>query len=418
MFLLAALVALVPAAGTSPTITALAPSADGRLLFVAQKSNVKNETGFVCVWDLAKPELKTVISGLPSDVRTIQPTADGKRFVLIAGDRWRVSRIDVFDTTTKKRLHSFDAPGQDFAIAAVSPDGNWVATRAQTEETGHHVGGKWRVWNTETGKHAEQVEKAVGAIRAVPGFSSDSKRLVLVSPTEYAEFDLSTGKKEKSWERDVRPGAIIRESGGWMAVLPNGKGAVIVSPTGSRRQTYVVRIFTEKKDWRALVLWDFATPPIISPDGRQLIVSGGGEPKGPGTFVLKLNPDGSPELDGEKPAWSEWSLGEGKKKAGGGPAVGSTEKNRGEPPRLMVFSANGKRVFGGDSSGNLHVHTPEKGMPKATLFVATPVKDELPDWHIVTPAGEFVASPMEAESLAKAGKVKDAAKVLVALGVE
>jgi|GEM_PF-4932509 len=407
MFLAASLLAMLPAAGAGPTVTALAPSANGRLLFVAMKSDEKKETGYVCVWDLAKPGLKTVISGLPSDVWTIQPTADGKRFVLIAGDRRRVTRIEVHDTTAKKRLHGFDMPEQDFALAAISPDGNWVATRSQTEDTGKHVGGRWRVWNTETGKHAEQVEKAVGTIRAAPGFSTDSKRLVLVSPTEYAEFDLATGKKEKSWERLIRPGAIIRESGGWMVVLPNGKGAVTVSPTGKRRQSYVVRILTEKKEWRALEIWDFANPPIVSPDGRQLIVSGGGAPNGPATQVLKLNADGSPEVEGnpERPAWSEWLLGEGK-------------QNRGEPPRTMAFSANGKRLFAGGSSGNLHVYTTEKGVPKATLFTAAPGKDELPDWHIVTPTGEFVASPAEAESLAKAGKVKDAAKVLAALGVE
>ena len=52
------------------------------------------------------------------------------------------------------------------------------------------------------------------------------------------------------------------------------------------------------------------------------------------------------------------------------------------------------------------------------LFAATPTKDEIPDWHIITAAGEFVGSPVEAGALAKTGKVRDAAKVKAALGAK
>src|SRR5262249_24992227 len=149
-----------------------------------------------------------------------------------------------------------------------------------------------RMWNTETGKSAEAVELATTGIEGVPAFSSDSKRLLLGSLMGVTEIDLKTAKKTGGWKRTELVGTIYREPSD-VTILPNGKGVVSVQATGKRRQSYDVRIVTEKKDWDMGEFWDHATAPTVSPDGRWLIVSGGGRPDGRHTFILKLDEDGN-----------------------------------------------------------------------------------------------------------------------------
>ena len=371
MFLSACVLAMLPGAGPGHAVAAVAPADGGKLLFVAM-SGAAPDTGWVCVWDLTKPELKAVITGLPANVRTIQPTADGKRFVLIGGDGWLVTHFAVWDTTTKKPLRAFDVPAKDSALTAVSPDGNWVVYRPLKEEKA-----EVRVWNT------------------------------------------ATGKKAGGWERPEPPEAFLSIRAGTPVILPNGKGVVSVNSTANRRQSYVVRIVTEKKDWLLGSFWDGASNPIVSPDGRLLIVSGGRGDEA-GTFVLKLDADGAPELedppakpvgprasaDGKKfVAWRECTLGEADR--AGGQYLGP-----------LASAAESKRLFVGGSLGRLRVYDADTRELKATLFAAVPKNDEVPAWHIVTAAGGFVGSPAEAETLAKSGKAKDAAKVKDALGVK
>lgn len=276
-----------------------------------------------------------------------------------------------------------------------------------------------RVWNTDTGKRAEEVEKAVGKAKGALAFSPDSKRLVVADQMQYSEFDPATGKKAGGWERPEPPEAFLSGRGGVPVILPNGKGVVTVSATGKRRQSYVVRIVTEKKDWYLGEFWDRASAPVVSPDGRLLIVSGR-RGNGAGTFVLKLDADGAPELedppakpvgprasaDGKKfVAWRECTLGE-------------ADRAGGEYLGPLASAAESKRLFVGGTLGRLYVHDTDTRALKATLFAAVPKSDEVPAWHIVTAAGGFVGSPAEAETLAKSGKAKDAAKVKDALGVK
>ena len=74
-----------------------------------------------------------------------------------------------------------------------------------------------RVWNTGTGKFAEEVAKNAGPASGSLAFTSDSKRLVTFTTTEYAEWDIATGKKEAGWKRGL--------GGGWYGGLVWGPGS-------------------------------------------------------------------------------------------------------------------------------------------------------------------------------------------------
>lgn len=416
MFLSACVLAILPGAGLDHNITAVATT-DGKLLFVAMTGpgEATANTGSVTIWDLTKPELKAVVTGLPNGVRTIRPTADGKRFVAITGTEWNVSAIEVWDTATKKRLHAFELPARGQAsMAAVSPDGNWVVYRTAFEM------GRLRVWFTENGKRSETIEKTASDATGSLVFSTDSKRLIVADHSAVTEIELATGTVAGTWKPTEKAPAAFREHSGWVAVLPNGKGIVSVAGTGKRRQSYAVRVVTKQREWALGELWDHASAPVISPDGRLLLISGGGRPNGAMTYALKLDADGNPELEektdkrvgpsaapfeNKVAAWREWPVGE------------ATRAGR-ESPEVLAFSPDGKRLFVSGSLGKLHVLDTERRVSKATLFAARPMKDEGPAWHILSAAGEVVGSTEEVETLVKGGKVRDAVKVKEALGVK
>src|SRR5262249_5066460 len=159
-------------------------------------------------------------------------------------DSWRVKHLEVWDTVAKKRLHNFEVPARESGTATVSPDGNWVAYRQYRDKPPPQV------WNTDTGKRAEALEKAIGKAEGTVAFTADSKRLIVFSDATYAEYDLTTGEVAKTWKRP-EPTRVYRENvyGGWITVLPDGKGLASVAATGKRRQSYVVHLYTEKKEW-------------------------------------------------------------------------------------------------------------------------------------------------------------------------
>lgn len=419
MYLSTCLLALFPGAAFVHHPAALAPTADGKLLFVVMSTGVKDAPGWVCVWDLAKPELRAVVPEIPAGVTAIQPTADGKRFVLVAGSEWGVSRVEVWDTAGKKRRHDFEVSRADVGQVAVSPDGKWVAYRTRK---GVKQQPTVSVWNTDTGERVAKVEKSVADVPGTVAFATDSKHLVVVSPAGYAEFDLATGEKGRNWARKepARWGAFDHDFGTRVAVLPDGRGAAAVSATGKRRQSYVVRLLTEKKDWFLGEFWDEASAPVLPPDGRLLVVTGGRlRADGGGTFVLKLDADGGPELT-DKPGKGQPYPAGREKEFAAWRGWGVEEPTRGdrEPPKAMAFSADGRRLFVTGRLGTVFAHDADRRTLTATLFSARVEKDELPAWYILTPAGEVVGSAGEVEALVKGGKVRDATKVKAALGME
>lgn len=419
MFLSACLLTLLPAAGTSSVVSSIAPADGGKLLFVAMNSGrVAGEvkTGWVNVWDTTKPELKAVLPDLPADVRTIQPTADGKRFALIAGDGWRASGIEVWDTSEKKRLHNFKIEDKRGGHAAASPDGNWVAYRP------YDAAKSLQVWNTETGKRAKELEKAAGDVAGWLTFSPDSKRTLLVSEAECTEFEIATGKKTGSWKRGEPPNRVYMEgtNGTSGAAIAGNKGVVSVSPTGKRRQSYIIRLATEKKEWFLGEVWDFASTPAVSADGRWIALRAGNLSDRGGIFLLKFDADGNPEMvekgkenrppfgggDAKQaPAWRELPLGEAKR------------REERQPLGMIAFSPDSKRVFVGVGN-ELRVFDPLTLKQKAVVWASEPVKDKLPEWLINTPEGEFVGSPTAEKIYSKPGRDRDPTKVKEALGVK
>jgi WD40 repeat protein len=420
VFLSACVLTLLPAAPAGPTVTAVGVSADGRFLCVARGTD---KAGEVCVWDLSKPALVAVVPDVGPGVKLVQPTADGKRFVLAAGgDRslWhatRVTRAYVWDVERKKLTHGFEVNSKISAYVAVSPDGNWVAQSTASDELKQ----PWRacVWNTDTGKVAWEVSKAATASPGTFAFTADSKRLVVARHgVEYSELDIATGEKKAGWKRDKDVEGDFMGSifGAWVAPVPGLKALATVSPTGKRRQSYVVRLVTEKKDWFLAEFWDDASPPVVSPDGRWLVVSAADRADGWSTFVLRLDAEGIPELtdkpevdvrpfakDGKSPAWREWALGE------------ANRAGREVPP-VLAFSPDGKRVLAGGRNGQLRVYDAETKELRATLAVIPGATDA--EWLISTPGGAYVGSAAQEKELAKTGKDRDPAKVKEALGVK
>jgi hypothetical protein len=85
------LLALMPvAAPATHSVASVAYTPDGKLLFVGLRCDrgQENEPDFgrVFVWDLSKPELRAVVTGVRSDLTAVRPTPDGKRFLVVAGD--------------------------------------------------------------------------------------------------------------------------------------------------------------------------------------------------------------------------------------------------------------------------------------------------------------------------------------------
>jgi WD40 repeat protein len=372
----------------SQTITSVASADSGRLLFVASRSfrdpnRQEGPEAWVYVWDITKPELKAVIMGLGGEVWKVQPTADGKRFVVLSGNEWGVSKIEVWDTAKKKELHVFELPANArYGQAVVSPDGNWVAHLSQDKDKPRLL-----VWNTDTGKLADEVTKAAGGTGGTLTFTPDSERLITVSSTGYAEWDLATGKKAVEWTRDKQPDVFLERLRGASAVpLPNLKGVFTVAPTNKRRQSYVLRLLTEKKDWLLAEFWDHASTPVVSSDGRWVAIVAGNASEGVKAFLLRVDADGKPELkkkadrtvgpifDGDQVmAWRTWEI----------------DRFSG----IIAFSPDGKRLFTGGANHALQVWDTANQELKATLYVAPPsCSGEIPtDWVAFTPAGHFAA---------------------------
>jgi hypothetical protein len=340
--------------------------------------------------------------------------------VLIAGNDEHVRTIEVWDVGAKKRLHAFEtSPRGGQAVA--SPDGKWVAFlpfRYEFRRRGDvQPVPKAKVWDTETGKSMAEIGKALATAAGSPAATPDGKHLIVASAAEYAEFDVATGKKVAGWKRDNPAGGEFMESrfGARVAPVPGLKGVVTVAATGKRRQSYVVRLVTEKKDWFLAEFWDQTSAPVISPDGRTILVSAASRGVGTTTYALKLGADGAPELTekpefgrpfrGEEkgPAWREWRLGEATR-------AGVTA------PSVLAFNPDGKRVLAGGPGGQLRVFDSEKRELKATLAVFPDAKDA--EWLISTPGGGYVGSAAQEKEQAKTGKDRDPAAVKEGLGVK
>lgn len=423
MFPTASLLLVLPAAQpaaapVSQTPVALAPSAHGKLLYVVLTSGSPDGAPWLCVWDLAKPELRAVVPGLPGravgDIVGVAGTDDGSRAVVLVGDRWHCTRAEVWSVADKKRLRELTPPGGYGAQMAVSPDANTIAARAFRDAKAV------RVWNATTGEQLADVQTVAVAAAGAFAFTPDSKRLVVASGLGYAEYDLATGKKGTSWIAPKRERTALERE---YRAIPSadGRAVLVVGGTGKRYVSDYSLLVTEKGTHALGEFRHSIESAAFAPNGKLLVLNHQ-EGNGGGTYSLELGADHSPrllkeaEVEGKKPkwaignavgqpAWREWKVGD------------STRAGYSVPPAL-AFAPNGARLFAANRLGRVAGHDTEKRALAVTLFVGPLPKAGAPEWHIVTPARDAVGSPTEVAALEKIGFKIDAPKVRAALGAK
>jgi hypothetical protein len=419
--LLLALPAAQPAAApVVQTPVALAPSADGKLLYVVMSGGSPDGAPWLCVWDLAKPELRAVVPGLPGryagEIVGVSGTDDGTRAVVLIGDRWHCTRAEVWSVAEKKRLRELTPPGEYGGQVAIAPDVRTIASR------GHRDAKAVRVWSAETGEQLADVQKAVAETEGSFAFTSDSKKLVVASSLGYAEYDLATGKKDTSWvapKRELARGALERE---YRAIpTADGRAVLAIGFTGKRFVSEYSLLVTEKGTHALGEFRHSIESAAFAPNGKSLVLSHQ-EGNGGGTYSLELGADHAPRLlkeveaDAKQP---KWAIGN----AVGAPAwrawaVGDSTRAGYSVPPVIAFAPNGARLFAANRLGRVTVHDTEKRALAVTLFVAPQPKTGTPEWHIITPARDAVGSATEAAALEKDGFKLDAAKVRAALGAK
>lgn len=412
MFLTASLLLALPAAEpVTQAPVALAPSADGKLLFVVMRGGAPTPNAWLCVWDLAKPELRAVVPGLPPNVVGVTGTDDGARAVVLVGDRWHATSAEVWSVTDKKRLRALEPPGGYGAHMAVSPDARTIAARAFRDEKAV------RVWSADTGEQLADVQKAASATEGHFAFTTDSKKLVVASRAGYAEYDLATGKKGTAWAAPIAARyALERE---WRAIpSADGRAVLVIGGTGKRYASDYAVLVTEKGEHNLGEFRHSVGPAAFAPNGKRLVMNSEGLEGG--TFEVELGADGKPELvkdpDPKKPKWAIGNAADGP--AWRSWALGENTRAGYEPPVALAFSPDGTRVFAANRLGRTTVHDTTTRKQVADLFVARLPKEGTPEWHILTPAREAVGSATEIAALEKSGCKVDAAKVRAALGAK
>lgn len=425
MFLTASLLLALPvaqpaAAPVVQTPVALAPSTNGKLLYVVLTGGSPDGTPWLCVWDLAKPELRAVVPGLPGrtagEIVGVSGADDGTRAVVLIGDRWHCTRAEVWSVAEKKRLRALEPPGEYGGQIAVSPDVSTIASR------GFRDAKAVRVWSATTGEQLADVQKAATETEGAFAFTSDSKRLVVASSLGYAEYDLATGKKTTSWvapKREIARGALERE---YRAIpTSDGRAVLVIGGTGKRYISDYSLLVTEKGTHALGEFRHSIESAAFAPNGKLLVLNHQ-EGNGGGTYSLELGADHSPkllkeaEVDAKKPkwaignvvgapAWRAWAVGD------------STRAGYSVPPAL-AFAPTGARLFAANRLGRVTAHDTDKRELAVTLFVGPQPKTGAPEWHIITTARDAVGSATEAAALEKDGFKIDASKVRAALGTK
>lgn len=413
MFLTASLLLALPAAEpVTQTPVALAPSADGKLLYVVMRGGAPTANAWLCVWDLAKPELRAVVPGLPPNVTSVTGSADGSRAVVLVGDRWHATSAEVWSVADKKRLRALEPPGGYGAHMAVSRDAGTIAARAFRDAK------TVRVWSASTGEELADVQKAASATDGHFAFTTDSKKLVVASRAGYAEYDLATGKKGTAWTAPKHDRTALERE--WRAIpSADGRAVLVIGGTGKRFVSDYAVLVTEKAEHNLGEFRHSVGPAAFAPNGKRLVLCQqmGNETT---TFALELEADGKPELlkepDPRKPKWETGNIADGP--AWRSWALGESTRAGYEPPVALAFSPDGARVFAANRLGRTTVHDPATRKSVADLFVAWLPKEGAPEWHIVTPAREAVGSAGEIAALEKSGFKADAVKVRAALGAK
>jgi len=214
------------------------------------------------LWDVTTGKELFPPRGTASSSSQIVASEDGRWVVSTAAD----STARVWDTATWTEKHSFPCGGLNGAGVAISPDGRFLAVPFQDLV---------RVRDLETGKIAYTLTLPGGnALIDAVRFRPDGKRLVAsdrgrASPIEW---DTETKKVSAAYEGLPKPQAHYLTYA--VAYSPDGK---FLAAGGAEGKLVIVWDTETGKEHKR---FDFATGGIkqltFSPDGKQLLIFGGG----------------------------------------------------------------------------------------------------------------------------------------------
>ena len=230
----------------------MAPSPDGRLLYVAASDDDRIE-----VIDLAK---RKVVGALPSgpDPERFAISPDGKRLYVANEDDALVSFVDI----AARRIVREVPVGAEPEGMAVSPDGRWVVCTSESASLAHFI-------DARTGELV--ASEMVGTRPRDAKFSADGSTLWVSSETRASVTVFAMPERKRlhtiDFDRDPAMPATVQAVGVVLGrrafvALGRGNGVAEVDP----RTFAVVRSFPAGNR-----VWGIG----ISPDGRYLLAAAG-----------------------------------------------------------------------------------------------------------------------------------------------
>ena len=226
---------------------------DGRRMLTQYGDDISFPTGVTLLWDIASAEVLATFS----DVRRIQYSPDGKRFVRGIGSE----TAEIHETATGKRLLQLAPRAGRITALAYSPDGATILSGSQH--------GSIRLFDAANGQVLREwsTRKAISSV----AFSSDAKRALVVAPeVGTVLYDARSGQEIR------RFGApLLSCSWGCPGAFSPDDRRILALGQGPHASQYLADLWDAEMGKLVRRLRVTALNPIaLSPDGRWAIGSG------------------------------------------------------------------------------------------------------------------------------------------------